>query len=100
MTTMRWAKLMLLHMMSTVGALGAVVPVAVTKASFGKLPDGTAVDLYTLKNTDLEVGIATYGARVVSLKTKDRSGKVADVVLGYNSVGGYVAEGTAKTYFG
>ncbi len=74
--------------------------VAVTKADFGKLPDGKAVDVYTVKNADLEVRITTYGARIVSLKTKDRDGKVGDVVLGYNSVDGYVAEGTTKTYFG
>src|ERR1035437_576096 len=74
--------------------------VTVTRADFGKLPDGRAADVYALKNADLDVGIATYGARIVWLKTRDRDGKVADVVLGYNSVDGYVAEGTAKTYFG
>src|ERR1035437_9950151 len=74
--------------------------VTVTRADFGKLPDGRAVDVYALKNADLDVGIATYGARIVWLKTRDRDGKVADVVLGYKSVDGYVAEGTAKTYFG
>jgi aldose 1-epimerase len=83
-----------------VGAQGAMAAVTVTKAGFGKLPDGRAADVYTLKNADLEVGITNYGARIVSLKTKDRDGKVADVVLGYNSVEGYVAEGNGKTYFG
>ncbi len=80
--------------------VSAGAAVTVTKDGFGKLPDGQAVDVYTLKNAGLEVRITNYGARVVSLKTKDRDGKVADVVLGYNSVEGYVAEGTAKTYFG
>ena len=78
----------------------AVAAVAVTKAGFGKLPDGRAVELYTAKNADLEVTFTTYGARIVSLKAKDRDGKVGDVVLGYNSVDGYVAEGAAKTYVG
>jgi aldose 1-epimerase len=91
---------MLLSMMTTLGAHGAMAAVAVTKADFGKLPDGKAVDVYTVKNADLEVRVTTYGARIVSLKTKDRDGKVGDVVLGYNSVDGYVAEGIAKTYFG
>ena len=100
MMTMRWTRIMLLSMMTTLGAHGAMAAVAVTKADFGKLPDGKAVDVYTLKNADLEVRITTYGARIVSLKTKDRDGKVGDVVLGYNSVDGYVAEGTTKTYFG
>ena len=91
---------MLLTMMTTLGAQGAMAAVAVTKADFGKLSDGKAVDVYTLKNADLEVRVTTYGARVVSLMTKDRDGKVGDVVLGYKSVDGYVAEKAAKTYFG
>jgi aldose 1-epimerase len=77
-----------------------VADTAVTKAAFGKLPDGTAIDVYTLKNAELEVRITNYGARIVSLATKDRDGKMGDVVLGYGSVEGYVAEGTNKTYFG
>jgi len=87
-------------MMTTLGAQGAGLATTVTKAAFGKLTDGTAIDVFTLKNADLEVRLTNYGARIVSLDVKDRNGKVADVVLGYNSVEGYVAEGTAKTYFG
>jgi aldose 1-epimerase len=91
--------------MTTLGAEGAMAAagsasVSVTKGDFGKLPDGRAIDVYTLKDADLEVGVCTYGARIVSLETKDRDGKLADVVLGYPSVAGYVAEGTTKTYFG
>ena len=99
---MRFARGLVLAMTTMLGAQGAMAAVTVTKADFGKLPDGRTADLYTLKNADLEVGITTYGARIVSLKTRDRDGKVADVVLGYNSVDGYVAEGAAnkKTYFG
>jgi aldose 1-epimerase len=95
---MRWASVMLITMMSSLAAQGASA--ATTKDVFGKLPDGRAVDVYTMKNADLEVRVTNYGARIVSLKTKDRDGKVADVVLGYNSVDGYVAEKAAKTYFG
>ena len=99
---MRFARGLVLAMTTMLGAQGAMAAVTVTKADFGKLPDGRTAEVYTLKNADLEVGITTYGARIVSLKTKDRDGKVADVVLGYNSVDGYVAEGAAnkKTYFG
>jgi aldose 1-epimerase len=98
MMTMRWARVMLITMMSSLAVQGASA--ATTKDAFGKLPDGRAVDVYTMKNAELEVRVTNYGARIVSLKTKDRDGKVADVVLGYNSVDGYVAENTAKTYFG
>jgi aldose 1-epimerase len=80
----------------------AVAAVTVTKGDFGKLPDGKAVDVYTVKNADLEVKLTNFGARIVSLMTKDSAGKMGDIVLGYNSVDGYVAEGAAnkKTYFG
>jgi len=99
---MRWARVILLTMMTSLAAHGAsaATTVSVSKAAFGKLPDGTGVDVYTLKNADLDVRVTNYGARIVSLKTKDRDGKVADVVLGYSSVDGYVAEKAAKTYFG
>jgi len=86
-------------MMTLLGAQGAAAAATVAKAGFGKLPDGRAADVYMLKDADIEVGITNYGARIVSLKTKDRQGKVADVVLGYNSVEGYAAE-KSKTYFG
>lgn len=86
-------------MMTMLGVQGAVAAVVVTKAGFGKMPDGSAAEIYTLKNSDLEVAITTYGARIVTLKTRDRDGNVADVVLGYNSVEGYLAE-ASKTHFG
>jgi aldose 1-epimerase len=87
-------------MMTTLGAHGAATAAAVTKAGFGKLPDGTTAAIYTLKNAEIEVRIANYGARIVSLLTKDRDGRMGDVVLGYNSVEGYVAEEASKTYVG
>src|SRR5438270_8620089 len=98
---MRWTGVILLSMM-TVGAEGAGAAVTVTKADFGKLKDGKAAEVYTLKDADLEVKITNYGARVVSLMAKDRSGKMGNVVLGYPSVDGYVneAEKNSKTYFG
>ncbi len=100
MMTMRWAQVILLTMMTTLGAHGAVAATAVTKAGFGKLPDGTAIDIYTLKNAELTVRITNYGARIVSLAAKDRDGRMGDVALGYNSVEGYVAEEASKTYVG
>jgi len=68
------------------------------KALFGKLPDGREVSLYTLTNASgSEVKIIDYGATVVSLVVPDRNGKMEDVVLGYDSLQGYV---DGKTYFG
>ncbi|MEO8371764.1 MAG: galactose-1-epimerase, partial [Candidatus Solibacter sp.] len=70
----------------------------VRKASFGTMPDGAAVDLYTLSNAaGMQAGIITYGGTVVSLTAPDRTGKFADVVLGLDDVASYM-KGTA--YFG
>jgi len=66
--------------------------------SFGTLPSGEEIQIYTLKNQNgLEARIMTYGGVVVSLKTPDRSGKLADVVLGFDGLEGY-AKGCP--YFG
>lgn len=56
----------------------------VTRAPFGSLPDGRAVEIFTLANASgMRVAIATYGATIVSLEAPDRNGQPADVVLGW-----------------
>jgi aldose 1-epimerase len=86
-------------LMSTLAASSAVArPGSTKKSSFGKTPDGQDVDLYTLTNKNgVEAAISTYGGVVVSLKVPDRDGKLGDVVLGFDSVDGYVSD---KSYFG
>jgi len=75
---------------NSLAGLGAK-PGATKKSSFGKTPDGETVDLYTLTNKNgVEAAITTYGGSVVSLKVPDRQGKLGDVVLGFDSVDGYV----------
>jgi aldose 1-epimerase len=65
---------------------------------FGKLSDGREVHQYTLTNrAGAVVQIIDYGATVTSLRVPDKNGKIEDVVLGYDSVQGYV-DGTS--YFG
>jgi aldose 1-epimerase len=65
---------------------------------FGKLPDGREVHQYALSNgAGMTVQIIDYGAAITSMFVPDRNGKVADVVLGYDSIDGYI-DGTA--YFG
>jgi aldose 1-epimerase len=68
------------------------------KRPFGKTQDGQSVDLYILKNkSGFEVAITNFGGTLVSLKAPDKSGKIADVILGYDSVTGYE---NGKAYFG
>ena len=67
----------------------------VTKSSFGKMPGGRQVDLYTLKDGKIEARIITYGARLVSVLAPDRKGQVADVVLGFDNLDGYLNDSSS-----
>lgn len=62
----------------------------IKKRPFGKTADGAPVDLYTLTNArGMEAGIITYGGTVVSLKAPDRRGRMADIVLGCDTMEAY-----------
>jgi aldose 1-epimerase len=68
------------------------------KQAFGKTPDGTPVEIYTLTNDQgVEARIMTYGGIVVSLEVPDRNGRLGDVVLGYDNLKGYLKD---NPYFG
>lgn len=72
------------------------------KKLFGKLPDGTPVELYTLRSEQIEARCMAYGAGIVSLTVPDRSGHREDVVLGYAGLDGYVQNhhSNAPFFFG
>jgi aldose 1-epimerase len=62
---------------------------------FGKLPDGREVNQYTLSNgLGLTAQVINYGGAITSLSVPDRNGQVADIVLGYDTLDGYIS-GTA-----
>ena len=68
------------------------------KTVFGKLPDGRDVYQYTLTNkSGVTLKVINFGAIVTSLNVPDRNGKLEDVVLGYDSVQGYM---DGSSYFG
>ena len=70
----------------------------VSRAPFGQMPDGTAVESFTLRNAHgIEVKAITYGGIIVSLRAPDRAGKFDDVVLGYDDLAGYLRQ---SPYFG
>ncbi len=70
----------------------------VERTHFGTLPDGEEVERFRLQNTaGAEASIITYGATLVSLATPDRDGLIEDIVLGYDSLAGYLE---ANPYFG
>jgi aldose 1-epimerase len=71
---------------------------AVARAPFGKTPDGHQVESFTLKNAaGIEVRAITYGGIITSIKTPDRNGAMADIVLGFDALEGYLGD---HPYFG
>jgi aldose 1-epimerase len=65
---------------------------AVQRQPFGTV-DGKTVEMFTLTNKNgVEVRAITYGGIITSLKTPDRTGAPADIVLGFNSLDGYLAD--------
>ena len=63
---------------------------AITKQSWGNLPTGESIDLYTLRNDKgVEATITNYGGKIVTLKVPDRAGNVEDIALGYDSLAPY-----------
>jgi aldose 1-epimerase len=70
----------------------------VKRELFGRLADGTAVDIYTMTNrSGIEARVMTYGATLVSLRLPDRRGAFADVNLGFDNLEGYLG---THPYFG
>ena len=66
-------------------------PVAVEKREFGRMPDGTIVSVYTLRNSrGMTARVTEYGATLTELWLPDRNGVPTDVVLGFDSLDGYL----------
>jgi aldose 1-epimerase len=75
----------------------ATGPARLAKAPFGSI-EGKNVELYTLSNTGgMVLKVSTFGAIVTELHVPDKAGKLADVVLGFDSVDGYLK---ANQFFG
>jgi aldose 1-epimerase len=71
---------------------------SVTRAPFGRTPDGEAVESFTLTNAHgIELRAISYGGIIVSLRVPDRDGRLDDVVLGHDDLAGYLAK---PSYFG
>ena len=80
------------------GTTAPAVPSGVGRASFGRTAAGQAAEIFTLTNSHgIEVRLTNYGGIITSLRTPDRSGRFDDIVLGYDSLSGYLRD---TPYFG
>ena len=69
-----------------------------TSRTFGTLPDGRIVRSWSLRNAaGSSLELIEYGGIVTHLRMPDRAGKLADLVLGFDTLEPYLA---AHPYFG
>lgn len=79
------------------GLLG--IQAAPMAEKFGVTSEGKAVHAFTLKNANgITARLITRGATLVELQTPDRTGKLANIVLGFDDVAGY--ESDRNQFFG
>ena len=70
----------------------------ITQAPFGTLPDGQAITQFTLTNArGMVARIIDFGGIITELHAPDRDGRLADVVLGFDTLEPYLAD---SPYFG
>jgi len=74
-------------------------PELINNATFKGFVDGKKIELFTLKNKNgIVTQITNYGGRVVNLWVPDKDGNFEDVVLGYESLDGYLSSN--EIYYG
>lgn len=93
-----WA--FILVILGGVAALAAqsVEMLKCTREPFGKLPDGTQIEQFTLTNASgMTVKVITYGGIITSVRVPDKNQRFDDVVLGFDNLEGYLK---GHPYFG
>ena len=85
-------------LLAAAGGASAAAAADVSRAPFGSLPDGQAVEAITLSNgRGMRARIITWGAALQQLMVPDRHEALDDVTLGYPTIDGYLAK---SEYFG
>lgn len=65
--------------------------IAIIKSEFGKMPDSTLIEKYSLKNKKgVEMEVINFGGRITSLRVPDKNGKFENVVLGFDNLEDYL----------
>lgn len=65
----------------------------ITKSVFDKMPDGREVYAYTFADGDKSMKVLSLGGIIQSLVLPDKDGRPTDVLLGYDTVKGYLENG-------
>ena len=72
---------------------GSSPAASVESSIWGKTPAGEEVKLFTLRNAKgMEVSLTNWGAYIVAVKVADKNGRFADVVLGFDTLDGYLGK--------
>lgn len=67
---------------------------SVEKELLSRMEGGQEINLYTLSNVNgMKVAITNYGGAISSILVPDKNGKIADVVLGCNTMEGFLKQG-------
>jgi aldose 1-epimerase len=65
----------------------------IAREPFGTMPDGRAVERFRLTNAGgMTVDAIGYGGIITSIRVPDRDGRMDDVVLGFDTLEGYLGE--------
>ncbi|KAG8583625.1 hypothetical protein GDO81_008489 [Engystomops pustulosus] len=70
---------------------------SVTRDVFGNLPGGEMVERFLLESNFVKAEIISFGCIINRLETKDKHGNFTDIVLGFDSLEGYLNK---HPYFG
>src|SRR4051812_39565675 len=93
LTSLQFSPVLLGAALAVAAPLPAVAGGKVSSSPWGHTNEGN-VGIYKLTNAHgVEARFITYGATLVSLTAPDRSGKLANIVLGFDSLEKYVAPG-------
>ncbi len=66
---------------------------SIHKDFFGKTPDGTRIDVFTLSNkAGMQIKALNYGGIITELWAPDQTGRFQDVILGHNHIQGVLAD--------
>jgi aldose 1-epimerase len=80
------------------GSAGNKEKAGVEKIDYGKTREGVPIEQYILRNAHgMVIKVITYGATLTDVRVPDRDGKMASVVLGFDSLDGYLG---TEPYFG